>query len=67
MNTKGDVDGNNIIQAFDASYILQNVVGLREFDSMQSFAADVNNDNIVGDYDAAWILYFVVYGIWPNW
>ncbi|MBU2447466.1 MAG: hypothetical protein KJ666_18085 [Bacteroidetes bacterium] len=67
MNLKGDLDGNNLIQALDASYILQNAVGLRDFDSMQSFAADVNNDNIVGAYDAAWILYFVVYGIWPNW
>lgn len=67
MNLKGDLDGNNLIQALDASYILRNAVGLRDFDSMQSFAADVNNDNIVGAYDAAWILYFVVYDIWPNW
>ncbi len=67
MNLKGDLDGNNFIQAFDASYILQNVVGLRDFNAIQSFAADVNNDGVIGAYDAAWVLYFVVYDAWPNW
>ncbi len=63
---RGDVDGNGIVQAMDASLVLKYVVGLDTLTPTQLLAADVNGDGVVGAYDASWILYYVVYGQWPS-
>ncbi len=62
----GDVDGNGLVQAADASLILQYVVGLKTLTAAQLAAADVNGDGVVSAYDASWILHYVVYGTWPS-
>ncbi len=65
--SKGDVDGNGIVQAVDASKILQHVVGLITITGAANlYAADVNSDSRVGALDAAWVLYYVVYGSFPT-
>ena len=63
---KGDVDGNGVLQAFDASLILRYYAGLIQLNDPASvWAADVNNDGTVSVYDASEVLNYVVNGIVP--
>ncbi len=54
--TVGDVNGDDVINAIDARYILQASSGIRELDDIQKSAADVNGDNKINAVDARWIL-----------
>ncbi|MCL1822666.1 MAG: dockerin type I repeat-containing protein [Oscillospiraceae bacterium] len=56
----GDVDGDGKVTATDALWILQYVVGSREFDEDQEAAADVNEDGEINATDALWVLQLVV-------
>jgi uncharacterized repeat protein (TIGR02543 family) len=67
--SRGDIDSNGTVQAYDASLVLQEVVGLiSPFvpGSCACWAADINQDGMIGAYDASWILYNVVYGNLPD-
>ena len=67
--SRGDVDSNGFVQAYDASVILQEVVGLvPQFDpsSLAYWCADVNQDGVVGAFDASWILSNVIYNKFPD-
>ena len=50
---------NGAISALDASWILQDVVGLRQFDANQQVICDVTGDGTVSALDAARILQYV--------
>jgi hypothetical protein len=66
---RGDIDSNGVVQAFDASLVLQEVVGLIPpfvQGSKAYWASDVNQDGMIGAYDASWILYNVVYSKLPD-
>jgi len=52
--------GGGAISALDASWVLQNVVGLRSFSSAQSLACDVTANGTVSALDASRILQYVV-------
>jgi len=52
----GDVSGNKNIEAFDASLILQHIVGISTLTPAQKVKADVTYNNMVTAYDAAYIL-----------
>ncbi|MCH7782875.1 T9SS type A sorting domain-containing protein, partial [candidate division KSB1 bacterium] len=52
----GDVSGNNSITSFDASLVLQNVVGLETFSTGRSEKADVTFNGSVTALDAFFIL-----------
>jgi hypothetical protein len=57
------------VQAYDASLVLQEVVGLITAfvpGSISYWAADINQDGMIGAYDASWILYNVVSGNLPD-
>jgi len=56
---KGDVSGNGSVTAFDASLILQYIVGDTTLTSAQLTAADVSGDGTVSAYDASLILRYV--------
>ena len=56
----GDVDGNGVVQAMDASLTLQSVVGLIDLDATQTTAADVDGNGAVQAMDASYILQYVV-------
>ena len=67
--SRGDIDSNGIVQAYDASLVLQEVVGLITVfvpGSISYWAADVNQDGMIGAYDASWILSNVVNGKLPD-
>ena len=57
---KGDVDGENGINAYDASLILQNLVGTYDFVGNGALAADVDGENGINAYDASLILQYLV-------
>ena len=57
---KGDVDGENGINAYDASLILQNLVGTYTFVGNGALAADVDGENGINAYDASLILQYLV-------
>ncbi len=52
----GDVSKDGSIDAYDASLILQSVVGLKELDSDEFERADVTNDGKVTAFDASLVL-----------
>lgn len=52
----GDVSGNGAVTAYDASLVLQAVVGLKNLSPAEREAADVTNDDSVTALDAALIL-----------
>lgn len=52
----GDVNDDGSIDAYDASLILQSVVGLKELDSDEFKRADVTDDSKVTAFDAALVL-----------
>ena len=56
----GDVSGNGEITAYDASLVLQHVVGLRELSPDERKVADVTGDDTISALDAAWILQYTV-------
>jgi hypothetical protein len=56
----GDVSGNGSITAYDASLVLQYVVGLRELSDEDIDVADVTGDGNVTVLDAALILQYTV-------
>ncbi|MDX9847943.1 MAG: right-handed parallel beta-helix repeat-containing protein [Tenuifilaceae bacterium] len=58
--TLGDPSLNGKIQAFDASQILQNVVGSLTFDTRQTRVADVSGNGSITAYDASKVLQYVV-------
>ena len=62
LRLKGDLNGNGTVTAFDASIVLQSVVGAVTLDSQQQCAGDYNNSGAVSAFDAALILQCVVGG-----
>ena len=56
----GDVNGDGKLTTSDARMILQNAVGLIEFDENQKKTADINGDGKISTTDAAKLLRFVV-------
>ncbi|NVO21563.1 MAG: T9SS type A sorting domain-containing protein [Bacteroidetes bacterium] len=56
----GDVSLNGIVQAYDASLVLQNVVGSITLNSTQQQVADVSGAAGITAYDASLILQYVV-------
>ncbi len=56
----GDVSLNGIVQAFDASLILRNVVALDTFNILQQQVADVSGDSTISAYDASLVLQYSV-------
>lgn len=59
-NRIGDVDGNTEISATDALFVLQSVVGIRDFDETLQARADVNKDGKTDSTDALSILQYAV-------
>ena len=59
-NLPGDVSGDDKVTAHDASLVLQYVVGLTDFSTIQQQAADVTNDGDTTALDAALILQYTV-------
>jgi hypothetical protein len=59
-DTLGDVNGNGQITAYDASLILQHVVGLRELSNLERARADVSGDDTISSLDAALVLQYAV-------
>ena len=62
----GDVDGNKIINAVDASYVLEDYARTStgkssNFNDAQKKAADVNNDKNINAVDASYILSYYAY------
>ncbi len=57
--------GSGIISALDASFVLQEVVGLRTFTSAQSLACDVTGDGDISPLDATRILQRALGGSTP--
>ena len=54
---RGDVDGNGLIQAADASYVLKHVAGLAFLTNLAAlWAADASANGIILAYDASLIL-----------
>jgi len=56
----GDVSGNGNVTAYDASLVLQHIVGLITLSPEQQQAADVTNNNTISALDAALILQYCV-------
>ena len=56
----GDLDGNGVVQAFDASITLQGAVGLTTLTPAQIIAADVDGNGTIMAYDASLILQYAV-------
>jgi hypothetical protein len=56
----GDVSGNCIVSAYDASLILQHVVGLVTLGDEQKIRADVSGNGTISAYDAALVLQYTV-------
>ncbi len=56
----GDVSLNSIVQAYDASLVLQYVVGSITLDNTQQNVADVSGESGITAYDASFILQYVV-------
>jgi len=57
----GDIDGNGIVESYDASQVLQHYVGLiTDWEDWQFTSADVDGNGLVEAYDASLILRFAV-------
>ena len=56
----GDVSNDGSISPYDASLILQSVVGLKELDSNEFEKADVTDDGEVTAFDAALVMRYIV-------
>jgi len=55
----GDVSLNGSVQAFDASLVLQNVVGSLTLSALQQQVADVSDNGTITSFDASLILQYV--------
>lgn len=62
--TIGDIDQNGKVEAADALAVLQYVVHLKTFDSVQLERADTDGNGVVDAYDALRILQYVVFIIY---
>ncbi len=59
---KGDVDGNGIINIFDALAVAEYSVGLKAEDQLPGFAsADVNRDGNIDINDSGWQQLKIIY------
>lgn len=66
----GDVDGNNLVQAYDAALVLRNSVGADPIPTIDAIpwsdwrvvASDVDGNNVLTAFDAGLILQKSVYG-----
>lgn len=58
--TYGDVDWNTMVQAFDASLILKDLVEMIELDTLQRIVGDVSGNDSLSTLDASLILQYVV-------
>lgn len=63
----GDIDGNEVVESIDASYVLMHTVDLDPlpedplpWEEWREIQADVNLDSLISAYDAAIILQYVV-------
>jgi len=56
----GDVNGDSIVNAYDAVLVLQHVVGLITLTPNQKDAGDVSGDNTISAFDAVLILQYTV-------
>jgi hypothetical protein len=56
----GDVDGDGSITPFDATLVLQHIVGMIKLDGSALAAADTDHDGDITPFDAALILQYVV-------
>ncbi len=56
----GDIRSNDLIQAFDAAYILATAVGLTSNTATDSLVQDVTGNNVVNGFDASDVLLYVV-------
>jgi len=56
----GDVDMNDAVQSFDASLVLQHIVGYIELDDIQQVIGDVNLSGELSALDASFILQYLV-------
>jgi hypothetical protein len=56
----GDVDGDDKITAYDATLVLQHVVGMITLEGRALEAADTDHDGKITSYDATLILQYVV-------
>ena len=60
VTSVGDADGDGTVSAFDASLVLQHVVGLITLGPDERIAADVDGDGSISAFDASLVLQFVV-------
>jgi len=58
--SRGDVDLNGLIQAYDASLILKCLVNYIQLDEIKQYSANVSGDNTISTLDASLILQYVV-------
>jgi len=58
--TYGDVDWNALVQSFDGSLILKDLVEIIELDTLQRIVGDVSGDSSLSTLDASLILQYVV-------
>ncbi|MCP4537875.1 MAG: hypothetical protein GY832_12090 [Chloroflexi bacterium] len=64
--TRGDVNGNGVVEAVDAYIVLQIAAGLYpDWTWEMQIAGDVNGDGTLDAEDASMILYYAVNGNWP--
>jgi hypothetical protein len=56
----GDVDWNALVQSFDGSLILKDLVEIIELDTLQRIVGDVSGDSSLSTLDASLILQYVV-------
>ena len=56
----GDVDMNDVVQSYDASLILQHLVGYIELEPIQILIGDVNLSEELSALDASYILQYMV-------
>ena len=63
----GDIDDNSIVESYDASLVLMNVVGINALEEDQlpweewrQLRADIDLDAVIGAVDGAYILQYVV-------
>lgn len=56
----GDINKDNLIDAYDALLILRASVGLESFDTAETLRADVDNDGEITSYDSLCVLRYSV-------
>jgi hypothetical protein len=56
----GDVDGDGMITPFDATLVLQHIVGMITLEGRALKAADTDHDGLITPFDATLILQYIV-------